>query len=81
MTDKVQALGLDLNLIHGDEESTISPYATLVVVQGMDSEGDTVYAVMTSEGLDPVHGLGMANYARLYAETTLKDLIDASRES
>jgi hypothetical protein len=72
---------MDLNLVHGPDETVISPYSTLVVAEGMDSDGNVVFAVMTSEGLDPVKALGMANYARIYTEEILKDTIDAARES
>jgi hypothetical protein len=44
-------------------ETTISPINTLTVIKGMDSDGDIVYALAMSEGMDIVDALALAQYA------------------
>lgn len=81
MTSNNTVLGIPLD-IEDEEGMSISPIAALVVVEGFDSSGDTVYGVMHTEGVTTVQALGLANYAVLHAETSvLRDSVVFENES
>ncbi len=48
------------------------PLSALVVVHGIDSEGQETHAIICSEGLSPVAALGMASYAKLHSEESIR---------
>lgn len=81
MTDNNKVLGIPLDIEDADGMS-ISPVAALVVVEGFDAEGNTVYGVMHTEGVTTVQALGFARYAVLHAETSvLRDSIVFENQS
>jgi hypothetical protein len=62
------------------EDGQFHPLSALVVVKGLDEEGVEVYAIVLTEGLNPVEALGMAEYVHLHAQETVKNSILAHEE-
>lgn len=67
-------LGLPLNW-EEPEGYTVSPLSAIVVMKGIDDEGDEVYAVMVTEGMTPVEAGGLVKYASVYTGEMMKGQI------
>lgn len=72
MSDET-AFGLPLVLNAGG--LTISPINTVVITKGMDSEGDIVYAVAMTEGLDLMDALALIHYGRIDVEARVSKIV------
>jgi len=59
---------------------TVSPISALVIMKGIDDDGDEVYAVMVTEGMTSVEAGGLANYADVYCGEMMKGQIYASAD-
>lgn len=60
------------------DDYTISPLHALVIMKGIDSDGDEVHSVIMTENISALEGVGMARYASLYCEDELLGQIHAS---
>jgi hypothetical protein len=65
--EQPSVLGMPLNIDLGSDESyTVSPLSAMVVMKGIDSDGNEVCVVTTTEGISPVEALGYAAFASEY---------------
>ena len=62
------------------ENNQIFPMAALVVLKGVDMDGDEVYLVTNSEGLKSVDALGMAHFAVLTIEDEVRKIVVSAEE-
>jgi len=70
------AFGLPLIIDSKDEHgTTFSPISTLVVSKGMDSEGNIVYALALSEGMDIIDALALAQYAIIDINNRVESIV------
>lgn len=77
--DNLTVLGMPLNW----EEPpgyTVSPLSALVVMKGIDDDGDEVYAVMVTDGMSSVEAGGLATYAGVYCGEMMKGQIYAAAD-
>lgn len=77
MDSKVMGMDLDWEDFAGNK---VFPMAALVVMKGMDHEGDVVFTVTNTEGLTSVDALGMARFAVLHCEDLVRDNIVSAKE-
>lgn len=57
---------------------TVSPYAAIAVVKCFDSDGDEIYAVITTEKMSAIEGAGLLKYADVYIEEKMRQVVNAS---
>lgn len=62
-------LGIPLDVGGDDLITELQPVNALVVVKGLDEDGDVCYATAATEGLSAIECLGMAEYAALKLRT------------
>ena len=62
-------LGMPLDVGEDDLITSIQPLAAVVIVRGLDGDGDMVYATAATEGLHSLDAWAMARYAALKLET------------
>lgn len=77
MDSTVMGMSLDWEDFAGNK---IFPMAALVVMKGIDHEGDEVFTVTNTEGLTAVDALGMASFAVLHCEDSVRKNIAAANE-
>jgi hypothetical protein len=70
-----EVFGMPLNINTGDH--TISPINTVTIIKGMDSDGDIVYALAMSEGMDIVDALALTQYAWIDVQERVKRVVTA----
>ena len=58
-------LGMPLDVHEGDPLASVQPLCAMVVVKGLDADGEIVYLTGATDGLMTVECLGMAELARL----------------
>jgi len=73
------ALGLPL-LIDSGTGTEFSPISTFVVSKGMDTEGNIVYALAFSEGMDIIDALALVQYALLDVNERVKRLVTSGSQ-
>ena len=71
MSEVNTVLGLPLEWTD-DPEVTVTPYSALVVMKGINSNGNEVFAVVNTTGLTNVEALGFLNFAKLYIEDEVR---------
>lgn len=71
---KLTALGLELDF-EEDAELTISPVDAIVIAEGFDSDGDTVYVVLNTPGMTSVKGSGFIQFARQWLDLKMMNEI------
>ena len=76
---KSSVAGLPMRWEDG-ENNKIFPMAALVVLKGVDQEGDEVYLVTNSDGLQSVDALGMAHFAVLTIEDEVRKIVVSAQE-
>lgn len=53
-------LGLKLD---AEDNDLSQPLEALVIVKGLDTDGELSHWIISTDGLNPIEGLGMARYA------------------
>ena len=69
------ALGMPLVGLPESGDYTIHPLSAIVVMKGMDSDGDEVYAVLMTENMSPLEGVALARYADIYATVKIEEML------
>ncbi len=72
--DNLTVLGMPLNW-EEPPNYTVSPISAIVAMKGIDDDGDEVYAVMVTDGMNSVEAGGLAAYANLYCTEMMKGQI------
>lgn len=75
------ALGLPLVGLSEEENYTVHPLHALVIMEGMDSDGDEICTVLMTENMTPMRGMALARLADVFCENKVKDSLAASRQS
>ena len=57
------------------EDNPVFPLGALVIVKAVDNEGDVIYSVINSGDLNMIDCLGMAQYAVLHCENSIKKTV------
>jgi hypothetical protein len=77
MTDHT-ILGMPLDVADDDLIASLQPLCGMLIVKGLDEQGNVCYATAATGALSTVECLGMARYAVLKLERALtRDLGDA----
>jgi hypothetical protein len=69
------ALGMPLVGLPESGNYTVHPLSAIVVMKGMDSDGDEVYAVLMTENMSPLEGVALARYADIYATVKIEEML------
>jgi hypothetical protein len=69
-------LGMSLDVGDDDPIASIQPLDGMVVVKGLDPDGDVVYCTAATKGLQSVECLGMAEYAVLRLKRGIASRLD-----
>lgn len=69
-----EQMGMPLTLDTGNGQ-TISPISTLIVTKAMDAEGDIVYGIAMSDGMDIMDALALAQYAIIDINERVKAIV------
>jgi hypothetical protein len=75
------ALGMPLVGLPESGDYTIHPLSAIVVMKGMDSDGDEVYAVLMTENMSPLEGVALARYADIYATVKIEEMLASPGQS
>jgi hypothetical protein len=71
----ITALGIPLEGVPDKPDYYVSPISVLVVMRGIDSEGDEVYGCYTTEGMSHIEAGGLAKYANVYTDKIMHDTL------
>ena len=77
MDDKTKEAEFGMPLFLNTGDSTISPINTVTVIKGMDEDGDIVYALAMSEGMDIVDALALVHYAMIDVTSKVEQVVTA----
>jgi hypothetical protein len=75
------ALGMPLVGLPESGNYTVHPLSAIVVMKGMDSDGDEVYAVLMTENMSPLEGVALARYADIYATVKIEEMLASPGQS
>lgn len=75
------ALGMPLVGLPETGDYTVHPLSALVIMKGMDSDGDEVYAVLMTDNMSPLEGVALAKYADIYATLKIEEMLAPARQS
>ena len=81
MDDNSSVLGLPLDIDLSDGNTFITPYAAVVVLKGIDSDGDDVYIVSNTTGMTPVEATGLLKFAEVNYSERMRQSFYAAAES
>jgi hypothetical protein len=70
----MEIAGLPVNVV--TTVDTVSPYAAIAVIKGIDSDGDDVYAFLMTDGMTDVDAAGLVQYAKAFIDNSLRSYFD-----
>jgi hypothetical protein len=77
---EAQVLGLPLSIDLGDEDYYVIPLSAVVIMKGMDNEGNDVWITTMTDGLTPVDALSYIHFADEHCTFELRKTFYASTE-